>query len=98
MLSPMEKPVEKECIKPKEMKAGLLRRGQATEATELLGQGPTGLHLQPGGGAVPQPSVHWSCQERAGLPGVLTQAYRPTGGTSSSQRQQEHLTPEITRW
>ena len=51
MLSPMEKPVEKECIKPKEMKAGLLRRGQATEATELLGQGPTGLHLQPGGGA-----------------------------------------------
>ena len=40
MLSPMEKPVEKECIKPKEMKAGLLRRGQATEATELLGQGP----------------------------------------------------------
>jgi hypothetical protein len=29
---------------------------------------------------------------------VLTQAYRLTGGTSSSQRQQEHLTPEITRW
>jgi hypothetical protein len=42
--------------------------------------------------------VHWSCQERAGLPGVLTKAYRPTAGTSSSQRQQEHLTPEITRW
>jgi hypothetical protein len=29
---------------------------------------------------------------------VLTQAYRLTGGTSSSQRQQEYLTQEITRW
>jgi hypothetical protein len=29
---------------------------------------------------------------------MLTQAYRIIGGTSSSQRQQEHLTPEITRW
>jgi hypothetical protein len=37
-------------------------------------------------------------EERAGLPGVLTQAYRPTGGTSYSQTQQDHLTPEITRW
>jgi hypothetical protein len=27
----------------------------------------------------------------------LTQAYRLTGGTSSSQRHQEHLTPEIIR-
>jgi hypothetical protein len=44
--------------------------------------------------AVPEPSVHKFCQERAGLPGVWTQAYRPTGETSSSQRQQEHLTPE----
>jgi hypothetical protein len=52
-------------------KAGLLRRAQSTE---LLGQDPMGLHLQPGGGAVMQPPVHWSYQERAGLPGVLTQA------------------------
>ena len=37
-------------------------------------------------------------QERVGLPGVLTEANRITGGTSSSQRQLEHLTPEITRW
>ena len=37
-------------------------------------------------------------QERAGLPGVLTEANRHTEGTSSSQRQLEHLTPEITRW
>jgi hypothetical protein len=29
---------------------------------------------------------------------VLTQAYRSTGGKSSSQRQQDQLTPEITRW
>ena len=39
--------------------------------------------------AVPQPSVHRSCQETAGLPGMLTQAYRPIGRTSSSQRQQD---------
>ena len=64
---------------------------------QQLEQGPMGLYLQPGVGAVPQPSAHWSCQERAGLPGVLTQTYRLTGKTSSSQRHQEHLTPEITR-
>jgi hypothetical protein len=73
-------------------------RSAPTEATELLGQGPTGLHLEPGGGAVPQPSVHWPCQERAGLPGMLTRVNRLTGGTNASQRQLEHLTPEITRW
>ena len=76
---------------------GLLRSAQATEAAEQLGQDPTGLPLYPGGGAVQQFSVHWSLQERAGLSEVLTQAYRFTGGTSSSQRQQEYLTPEITR-
>jgi hypothetical protein len=78
-------------------KVGPLRRAQAAEAAELLGQGPTGLHLQPEYGAVLQPSVHCSCQDRTGLPGVLTQAYRLTGGTTSSQKQLEHLTPEITR-
>jgi hypothetical protein len=41
--------------------------------------------------------VHWSCQERAGPPGVLTQAYRPIEGACSRQRQQENLKPEITR-
>ena len=35
--------------------------------------------------------------EQAGLPEVLKQAYRVIGVTSSSQRQQEHLTSEITR-
>jgi hypothetical protein len=37
-------------------------------------------------------------QERVGLSGVLREANIITGGTSSSQRQLEHLTPEITRW
>jgi uncharacterized lipoprotein YddW (UPF0748 family) len=37
-------------------------------------------------------------QERVRLPGVLTEAKRIRGGISSSQRQLEHLTPEITRW
>ena len=32
------------------------------------------------------------------FPIVLTQAYGRKGGTSSSQRQQDKLTPEITRW
>jgi hypothetical protein len=37
-------------------------------------------------------------QERVGLPGVLTGANRITGGISSSEKQLEHLIPEITRW
>jgi hypothetical protein len=37
-------------------------------------------------------------QVRVGLPGVLTEANRFTGGTSFSQRQLNHLTQEITRW
>jgi hypothetical protein len=37
-------------------------------------------------------------EKRVGLTGVLTEANRITGGTGSSQRQLEHLTPEITRW
>jgi hypothetical protein len=37
-------------------------------------------------------------QKRIGLPGVLTEANRITGRISSSQRQLERLTPEITRW
>jgi hypothetical protein len=38
---------------------------QAGEATEQLRQGPRRLHLHPEGRAVPQPSVHLSCQRRA---------------------------------
>ena len=74
--------------------AGLHRRAQATE---LLEQSPTCLHLQPVGGAVPQNSVHWSCQGTAGLPGVLKQDNRLPRETSSSLRQLEYLTWRITR-
>ena len=87
----MRSPFSLQCLS----KAGPLQRAQATE---LVGQDPMGLYLEPGDGAVTQPFVHWSCQERAGLPGVLTQAYRLIGETSSSKRQQEHLIPVITRW
>jgi hypothetical protein len=52
-------------------KGSPLRRTQATEAKALQGPGPMGLHLQPGGGADPQPSVHLPCQRRACLQGVL---------------------------
>jgi hypothetical protein len=34
---------------------------------------------------------------KAGFPEVLTQAYRLIGGTGYRQKQQEHLTPEMTR-
>jgi hypothetical protein len=37
-------------------------------------------------------------QERFGLPGVLAEANRIKGGTSSSQRKLEHITPKITKW
>jgi hypothetical protein len=37
-------------------------------------------------------------EEKAGLPGLLTEANRITGGASSKQRQLKQLTPEITRW
>lgn len=33
----------------------------------------------------PQPAIHRSHQKKAGLPGVLKQAYRPTGGTLQTE-------------
>jgi hypothetical protein len=84
------------------------RRNIASRTGPLLG-----LHLQPGGIADLQTSMHPSLQEeslpvesalttetqeRVGLPGVLTEANRITGGKSFSQRQLEQLSPEITRW
>ena len=55
----------------------------------------SGLHLQPGGRAELQTSAHLpsesalttGTQERVGVPGVLTEANRITGETSSTQRQ-----------
>jgi hypothetical protein len=45
---------------------------------------------------VPQLSILKILLERTGLPGVLE--HRLAGGTSHNQRQQDQLTPEITRW
>jgi hypothetical protein len=71
-----------------------LRRVQATE---LLGESPTDLHLQPGGGAVLQPPVHWSCQERSDLRSADTglQTHRKNKLRPKTART---TTPEITRW
>jgi hypothetical protein len=78
----------------------------------FLDRVPSCLHLQSRGGSELQNSVHLprkrrDCLQRVllttrthetvGFPGVLTEANRITGGTSSSQRQLEHLTPEIIR-
>ena len=65
---------------------------------EQLGQDPSSPKSAPTAWAVPESYVHKFCQEKASLPGVGTEVYRPTGGTSSSQRQQEHLTPQNARW
>ena len=59
-----------------------------------MGQGLPGPHLHPGAG---QCSCSL-CQQRVGHPGWLSQACRHTGGRSTSQRQKDQLTPEITKW
>ena len=84
---------------------------QATETTELLGQGPIGpstsARRQIWARDLCAPSLQeeslpaesaltTGTQERIGLQGVLTEANIITGGTIPSQRQLEHLTPEIT--
>ena len=52
-------------------------------SVEQLGQDASGLSSACRAWAVAEPSVQKFHQERAGLPGVLTQAYRLTGVTSS---------------
>ena len=74
--------------------AGVAKSTGNTGVAEQLGQGPSKLHLNLGAGI----NHSLLCQGRVGLPGVLRQASRPTGGTSDSQRQQDQLTLEITRW
>jgi hypothetical protein len=86
---------------------------QVTETTELLGQGPFGhsssARRQSWSSKICAPSPPEKSlptesaltpenQERAVLQGVLTETNRITRGTSSRQRQLEHLTPGITRW
>ena len=84
--------------------------GKTTPFAQILG--PRGTHPEPSGhrnqgtgrdsfylhlraDPVPQLSIPKFLPERTGLPGVLT--HRLTGGTNHSQRQQDQLTPEITR-
>jgi hypothetical protein len=71
------------------------RSTQGTRKVEQLGQDPSSCHLHPECGLFQSPLYISSTRS---LPGVLTWAYRPTGGTSSSQKQQEHLIPGITKW
>jgi hypothetical protein len=52
--------------------------------------------LHPGADPVPMLSITKFYLDRTGLSGVLT--YRLVGGTSHSQRQQDKLTLQITRW
>ena len=78
-----------------------------TEATELTGQGRSLRAFSQEAELILRPLCTFptekslltpGTQERAGLPGVLREANRLTWGTSYTQRQLEHLTPEIARW
>jgi hypothetical protein len=62
-----------------------------------LGQDLSSLHLHLQAKVIPQPSAPNAAQERAVL-ARSADTLKITGGTSSSQRQQEHLTLEITKW
>ena len=74
------------------------KSSQGIGTVEQLGQDISCPHLHPRAGAIPHPFTHRSCQKRADVSGVLTQTSRPTEGTSSSQKHQDQLTSEITRW
>jgi hypothetical protein len=54
------------------------------------------MNFYPGADPVPQFSIPKFLLGRTGIPGVLT--HRLTRERSHSQRQQDQLTPEITRW
>lgn len=60
------------------------------------GQDLSGFCLHPRADTVPRLSIPNVLLERTGLPGVLTG--KLAGRTSHSQRQQNQLTPEISRW
>jgi hypothetical protein len=73
----------------------MLRAIRTQEPRKSQEQDPSGFHLHPGVEPVPYLSIPKFLPERDGLPGVLTHTL--SGGTSHSQRQQNQLTPEITR-
>jgi hypothetical protein len=70
-------------------------RSQGTARDSQI-QDPSGFCLCPWADHVPQLSIPKFVLKRTALPGVLTN--KLTGGTRHSQRQQNHLTPQITRW
>jgi hypothetical protein len=65
------------------------------ELRNRWGQDASGFCLHLRADPAPHLSIPKFLQETTGLPGVLT--HRLVRGTSHSQRQQNHLTPEITR-
>jgi hypothetical protein len=62
----------------------------------IRGDKPSCFHMSLGADPVPQLFVHKFHPERAGLSRVLT--HRLAGGISHSQRKQDQLTPQITKW
>jgi hypothetical protein len=66
------------------------------EPRNSQGQDPSGFCLHTRADPVPQLPIHKFLLEKTGLLGVLTN--RLTGGTSHSERQQDQLTADITRW
>jgi hypothetical protein len=77
-------------------KRDLPRALKTQETRNSRGQDPSSFHLHLIADPVPQLFIHKFLPERTGLPEVLT--HRLIGGKSHSQRQQDQLTPEITRW
>ena len=101
-------PVSPECQHPNEHrydhhfcsnswpKRDPLRAIRIQEPRISRGQYPSGYCLHPRANPVPQLSIPKFLQERTGLPELLI--HRLGGGKSHSKRQQDQLTPEITKW
>ena len=67
-------------------------RNQGTAGDRI----PSSFSLHPVADLVPQLYILKFLEEKTGLPGTLK--HRLEGETDHSQRQQDQLTPEITRW
>jgi hypothetical protein len=82
-------------VKPPLQLKFLAMEGNAQSCQDNWEENPSGFCLQPGADPVPQLSISKFLLEITGLIGVLT--HRIAGGTSHSRRQQDGLTPHITR-
>ena len=71
------------------------RATRTQEPRYIQGQDPPGFGLQPCAKPEPQLSIFKFLLKRTGLLGILTQRF--AGVTSHTQRQQNYLTPEISR-